>query len=276
MNDSLDGRVTYTNRGLGVDLHDGPLYEYRPLSHWFYSPDLKKIIPRHPSCTVEEIESYYCPQCLENFPSSEAMLYRNRCPRLECLVCPCCKSVLTTVISLLKGKGNEAQTFLSCGHCFWDSVESNYYAKDGASLLMFIMDAERDRVGERLVISNVETINERYNKLERKKLLQERLSQRATSSMRSSTLLQLARLEYGEQKDSYTYTSWEDAAKEELEKETKEKRRRELWNSNVTEEILRIVSKGKEMISRNHPKEEVEADGGKPTSVEDTAGNKKV
>lgn len=226
------------------------MHEYRPLSSWYYSPELKKIVPHHPLCTVEEIESYYCPQCLENFPSSEAMLYKNRCPRLECLACPCCSSVLTTVISHLEGTGGGAKTFLSCGHCYWDSVDNGFFAADGASLLMAIMDAERDHVGECLVVSRVSAINEQYGKLQRRKALEDRLKQRGTSSMRSSTLLQLARLEHGEQRDTLTYTSWEDAAKKELEKETGEKARKEQWNANMTEDISRIVSKGKEIIAR--------------------------
>ena len=42
-----------------------PMYQYAPLSSLYFSPGLNKVLPLHPSCIIEEIESYYCPQRLQ-------------------------------------------------------------------------------------------------------------------------------------------------------------------------------------------------------------------
>ena len=41
-----------------------------------------------PSELVEEIDSYYCSNCLENLPTRDAAQYRMRCPK--CADCPRC------------------------------------------------------------------------------------------------------------------------------------------------------------------------------------------
>merc|ERR1719291_572600 len=66
---------------------------------------------------AEEVDSYYCPHCLENMPSSEAMHYGMRCSK--CWECPVCSSTLTMCNS---SPGSPDQTYyLACGYCRWSS-----------------------------------------------------------------------------------------------------------------------------------------------------------
>jgi len=45
-------------------------------------------------CVSHEVDSHYCPHCLENMPSAEARLKKNRCA--NCFDCPSCANTLTT------------------------------------------------------------------------------------------------------------------------------------------------------------------------------------
>ncbi|KAK7919002.1 hypothetical protein WMY93_010286 [Mugilogobius chulae] len=45
-------------------------------------------------CVSHEVDSHYCPSCLENMPSAEAKLKKNRCA--NCFDCPCCMHTLST------------------------------------------------------------------------------------------------------------------------------------------------------------------------------------
>ena len=45
-------------------------------------------------CVSHEVDSHYCPNCLENMPSAEARLKKNRCA--NCFDCPSCGHTLST------------------------------------------------------------------------------------------------------------------------------------------------------------------------------------
>ena len=45
-------------------------------------------------CVSHEVDSHYCPNCLENMPSAEARLKKNRCA--NCFDCPSCAHTLST------------------------------------------------------------------------------------------------------------------------------------------------------------------------------------
>ena len=45
-------------------------------------------------CVLHEVDSHYCPNCLENMPSAEARLKKNRCA--NCFDCPSCGHTLST------------------------------------------------------------------------------------------------------------------------------------------------------------------------------------
>ena len=77
----------------------------------------QRLVPCTPRNVIEEIESYYCPQCLENFPSSEAMSFRGRCPRGECFTCAVCGAP-----ALPRQDGDTGNFYFCCGACRWNSV----------------------------------------------------------------------------------------------------------------------------------------------------------
>jgi hypothetical protein len=91
---------------------------------------------------AEEVDSFFCPHCLENMPSAEATLFLNRysraraqpflaapvpgnrrgahCPRRirscsKCFECPCCTSTLQTRVS------EDGIYYLECSFCRWHS-----------------------------------------------------------------------------------------------------------------------------------------------------------
>jgi len=69
-------------------------------------------------CVSQEVDSYFCPSCLdEHMPSTEAKLNRNRCTT-GCMTCPVCPSNLSYVPT-----GDGKDMFLSCGFCQWNSEE---------------------------------------------------------------------------------------------------------------------------------------------------------
>lgn len=66
-----------------------------------------------PFCITEEIDSYYCPNCLENMASAEAILNQNRCKK--CYECPLCLCALTYNV-------NGDLYYLNCSSCHWNSL----------------------------------------------------------------------------------------------------------------------------------------------------------
>lgn len=226
-----------------------PTYQYAPLSSLYFSPGLNKMLPLHPSCIIEEIESYYCPQCLENFPSSEAASYKNRCPRLDCFMCPCCSANLATVLSIVEGH-SDTQAYLSCGYCHWDSIGRGLCAASGTALLTLMMDIERDQQAHFIVAGSVARYGERFAHKAQKESLEMRLGQHGGTSMRTNILMQLAKLEYGASKDSFTYNSWEDTEKMVRSKEEAKNQMLRTWNANMDEVVQELAAEGKEILAR--------------------------
>lgn len=70
-----------------------------------------------PFCVNEEIDSFYCRNCLENMPATEANAFKNRCSR--CFQCPVCSTTLQ--IHLYNYKGQKFYHF-GCQSCYWDSM----------------------------------------------------------------------------------------------------------------------------------------------------------
>merc|ERR1712142_282567 len=74
-------------------------------------------------CVSHEVDSHYCPNCLENMPSAEARLKKNRCA--NCFDCPSCSNTLTTrATTTTSGGGAPEKTpkkmyYLACGFCRW-------------------------------------------------------------------------------------------------------------------------------------------------------------
>lgn len=90
-------------------------------------------------CVSHEVDSYSCPNCLENMPSAEAKLKKNRCA--NCLDCPSCNHSLTTratSVALTDSQSPDKKMtkkvyYLACGLCRWTSRDIGLADKESAS-----------------------------------------------------------------------------------------------------------------------------------------------
>jgi len=78
-------------------------------------------------CVSHEVDSHYCPNCMENMPSAEARLKKNRCA--NCFDCPHCGHTLSTRASSVAVPSQDDPTkmtakkvyYLACAFCRWTS-----------------------------------------------------------------------------------------------------------------------------------------------------------
>ncbi|KAH7640178.1 dynactin subunit 4 [Dermatophagoides farinae] len=80
-------------------------------------------------CVSHEVDSQFCPQCLEYIPMLDAKLKKNKCA--QCYQCPCCQNTLSTRIQLLPVHNpdptNDSQpnvkklSYYFCYFCRWSS-----------------------------------------------------------------------------------------------------------------------------------------------------------
>eukprot|EP01114_Cavostelium_apophysatum_P023246 TRINITY_DN8700_c0_g1_i1.p1 TRINITY_DN8700_c0_g1~~TRINITY_DN8700_c0_g1_i1.p1 ORF type:complete len:449 (+),score=92.49 TRINITY_DN8700_c0_g1_i1:71-1417(+) len=103
-------------------------------------------------CVTQEIDSYYCPNCLENMASSEAMHYKNSCKK--CFVCPSCFSSLS--YQALPSQSENKEYYLTCVFCQWDSLDIGLKADSPSNIVAKVMDRERDDVTQRDVTKIIE------------------------------------------------------------------------------------------------------------------------
>uniref|UniRef100_A0A0B7A173 Dynactin subunit 4 n=1 Tax=Arion vulgaris TaxID=1028688 RepID=A0A0B7A173_9EUPU len=76
-------------------------------------------------CVQHEVDTPYCPSCLENMPSAEAKLKKNRCS--NCFDCPLCGHTLMTRATshTTQSTDDPAKTitkkmyYMACGFCRW-------------------------------------------------------------------------------------------------------------------------------------------------------------
>lgn len=106
-----------------------------PLGQLYFCDGCSRVVSRQD--LTEDVDSYYCPHCLENMPSSEAMLYGMRCSK--CWECPICSSTLTMCTSTV---GTEPIYHLSCGFCRWSS-RGRLEAPQPEHLVKKIIELER-------------------------------------------------------------------------------------------------------------------------------------
>jgi len=74
-------------------------------------------------CTDEEILSFYCRHCLDNFGQVEAESTKNQCTRY--LQCPLCFSVLRFAHTPSNSKhygGRDREYYYYCLFCHWNSL----------------------------------------------------------------------------------------------------------------------------------------------------------
>lgn len=118
---------TLADVAIGVDhkvLYACQCQELKSISKLYFCKHCTKL--RCSSCVTHEVDSFYCPNCLENMPSAEAKLKRNRCA--NCFDCPSCGHTLsvraTTVLGnplqeITKDTPVKKMHYLSCSFCRW-------------------------------------------------------------------------------------------------------------------------------------------------------------
>ncbi|CAH0729130.1 unnamed protein product, partial [Brenthis ino] len=104
--------------------------QLKPITNLYFCRHCLKI--RCGFCICHEVDSHYCANCLENMPSSEARLKKNRCS--SCFDCPSCFHTLSTRATLaqprhdpaagdakVENKQPKKMYYLSCFNCRWTS-----------------------------------------------------------------------------------------------------------------------------------------------------------
>ncbi|XP_034830150.1 dynactin subunit 4 [Maniola hyperantus] len=104
--------------------------QLKPITNLYFCRHCLKI--RCGFCICHEVDSHYCANCLENMPSSEARLKKNRCS--SCFDCPSCFHTLSTRATFaqprpdpaagdakVENKQAKKMYYLSCFNCRWTS-----------------------------------------------------------------------------------------------------------------------------------------------------------
>ncbi|XP_063823919.1 dynactin subunit 4 [Ostrinia nubilalis] len=106
--------------------------QLKPITSLYFCRHCLKI--RCGFCICHEVDSHHCANCLENMPSSEARLKKNRCS--SCFDCPSCFHTLSTRATMAQQRqaqdpaGGDAKVenkqpkkmyYLSCFNCRWTS-----------------------------------------------------------------------------------------------------------------------------------------------------------
>lgn len=107
--------------------------QLKPITSLYFCRHCLKI--RCGFCICHEVDSHYCANCLENMPSSEARLKKNRCS--GCFDCPSCFHTLSTRATMAQPRqvvqdptGGDAKVeskqpkkmyYLACFNCRWTS-----------------------------------------------------------------------------------------------------------------------------------------------------------
>eukprot|EP00916_Digyalum_oweni_P020564 GHVL01034276.1.p1 GENE.GHVL01034276.1~~GHVL01034276.1.p1 ORF type:complete len:317 (+),score=38.03 GHVL01034276.1:38-988(+) len=122
---------------------------------------------------TEEIESFYCPHCLDNLPSSEAMLYLARCSK--CFECPICFNTLCTIVS------HDSSCHLSCFYCRWNSRIVGLEANKAEALITMALQREKDSPRKTEMSEIVNIFRKSSQEMAREKELQARIQRRRRS-----------------------------------------------------------------------------------------------
>ncbi|XP_067008878.2 dynactin subunit 4 [Anabrus simplex] len=95
----------------------------KPISRIYFCRHCLKI--RCGYCVCHEVDSHYCANCLENLPSAEARLKKQRCA--NCFDCPSCLHTLSTRANTIVVSSSEEKPvprkvyYMACGFCRWTS-----------------------------------------------------------------------------------------------------------------------------------------------------------
>ncbi|XP_046487628.1 dynactin subunit 4 [Neodiprion pinetum] len=108
----------------------------KPVSKIYFCRHCLKV--RCGYCVCHEVDSHYCSNCMENLPSPEVRLKKNKCS--NCFECPCCFQTLSTraAPAPVRAGGNPSVEdtkslakpppkkvyYLSCSFCRWTSRDA--------------------------------------------------------------------------------------------------------------------------------------------------------
>ncbi|OII71717.1 dynamin-like protein [Cryptosporidium ubiquitum] len=100
--------------------------EHHDLINCYYCESCNKLISQEE--VKIEIDTYFCPNCLENIPSSEAFSRNFRC--INCHDCPRCMATISTNklnlgIESNENNGGIVQFSYNCGFCYF-SLNADY------------------------------------------------------------------------------------------------------------------------------------------------------
>ncbi|KAL7056731.1 hypothetical protein AAHC03_020651 [Spirometra sp. Aus1] len=104
-----------------------------PLSQLYFCRHCYDV--RCGNCVSHEVDSHYCPNCLENMASAEAKMRRHRCG--NCFDCPSCGhnlSTRATIVLVPSAEGSASKDaskstpqkvyYLTCNFCRWSTRDS--------------------------------------------------------------------------------------------------------------------------------------------------------
>ncbi|XP_051169957.1 dynactin subunit 4 [Leptopilina boulardi] len=103
----------------------------KPISKIYFCRHCLKI--RCGYCVCQEVDSHYCPSCLEQLPTLEARIKKNKC--FNCFDCPCCLQTLSVRLghALIKQTPSTTEDskappkkvyYLFCSLCRWSSRDA--------------------------------------------------------------------------------------------------------------------------------------------------------
>lgn len=145
-----------------------------PLSSLYFCDSCSRIVSKKD--LSEDVDSYYCPHCLENMPSSEAMLCGMRCSK--CWECPVCSSTLTPCIA---NPSFKEQTYhFACSYCRWSS-KGRQEADKPEQLITEIVSLERESQPRQRMMAMLEAFRTKAQEQQREKELAQRLKRRASA-----------------------------------------------------------------------------------------------
>ena len=142
------------------------------ISSLYFCDNCSRLVSR--TDLAEDVDSYYCPHCLENMPSSEAMLCGMRCSK--CWECPVCSSTLTPCIA---NPSSKEQTYhFACSFCRWSS-RGRQEAEKPEQLITQIVALERESEPRQRMVAMVDAFRTKAQDQQRERELAQRLKRRS-------------------------------------------------------------------------------------------------
>ncbi|XP_033110123.1 dynactin subunit 4-like [Anneissia japonica] len=197
-----------------------------PITKLYFCKHCMKL--RCKRCVSHEVDSHFCPNCLENMPSAEAKIKKNRCA--NCFDCPSCSHTLSTRATSVAHTDTEDQKksttrkvyYLACGFCRWTSRDIGMKDKQAASGQWDEKEnPHAKRISDLLVYYRLLAGREKQER-ERKRFTRRRFmpekSPGSRTSRRSSALMSaLASLKVAESQPEKDITTVEAEASEDVE-----------------------------------------------------------